>query len=626
VYSSEAGAVDREIVREMRDCIAHRGPDDAGLFLDENAALGHRRLSVIDLAGGHQPMCDSSGSVWIVFNGEIYNFLDLRARLVDEGYEFKTNSDTEVMLALYNRDGEDFVEHLNGIFALAMWDARERKLLLVRDRLGVKPLYFWRRGHTVAAASEIKALLCHPEIDAEVNYEAIPEYLAFRQLAVGATLFKGIETVEPGQIVRVRDGQLTARSYWQLPECRASNGIGVGEWVGRLDELLRDATVLQLIADVPLGTFASGGVDSSLVTSYAAEKSSERLNTFCIGIENPDFDERSYSELVARQVDSHHRIFLARGQEMADELPRVVWHHDEPLTHPNILPIYFLSRLAKQHVTVVLTGEGCDEFFGGYPRYRIGAVMQRLGPLGRRLARLVGGLMPPPRPTTRLGKMMGALRADETRAVADLSRYVSDVQLRDLLAGEFKAISPARNGSSHSDMDIVSQMLSHDQRNYLLPILLRLDKASMASGLEARVPFLDHRVVEFAATVPTSLKVTPDETKRLVKKVARRRLPKRVVDRRKSGLALPLAEWMRQPRSLGRYLDMLLEPRSRQRGYLDGERLSQIIAEHRSEEADHAEILWGLLNLEVWQREMVDGAAAGKGRASARPAAPARAG
>lgn len=610
LYSKEAGGIDRRVVEAMRDTMEHRGPDDADLYVDEHVGLGHRRLSILDLSeAGRQPMVDASGDVWVCYNGEIYNFPELRRELEARGYPFRTRCDTEVILALYSLDGEDHLaDRLNGIFAFALWDARKKRLVLVRDRVGIKPLYFWQGPGVVGAASEIKALLAHPDLEPAVRQDAVPEYLAYRQVSDGRTLFRDVEQVLPGEMVVIQDGKVHRRTYWQLPRCGAVEGgpRSVAEAKEQLEALLRDAVHLQMLSDVPLGTYNSGGVDSSLVTSFVAEKAGDHLETFCIGLENPAFDERPYANLVAEQYKTEHHELVVTERDYADHMPRLVWHHDEPLTHPNTLPIYLLSRLAKQEVTVVLTGEGADEFFGGYPRYRLGEALDKLGVVGRGAGGVIARLLPI-HSTGKLGKILNALRHGPEAAIAQTSRYVSNAHLGQLLELDAALADRWRNPPEILGGDIVSSMLEFDQRNYLLPILHRLDKAAMAFSLEARVPFLDHRILEFAATVPSGFKVHKGENKHVVKELAKERLHHDVVYRKKSGLAMPLKDWLRDPDTMGRYLEMLDEPRARQRPYLDGRSLGRFVEEHREGRANHAELLWGLLNLELWQRVMVEG-------------------
>lgn len=611
LYSAEPGRIEPRLLEAMRDVMEHRGPDDAGAFCDEHVGLGHRRLSIQDLSpAGHQPMTDASGRLWVCYNGEIYNFPELRRDLESKGYPFRTQCDTEVLLALYAMEGEEaMARRLNGIFAFVLWDQERRRLVLVRDRLGIKPLYLWQGDGFLAAASEIKALLVHPSVPRGVREDAIAEYLTYRQVSGGRTLFDGIETVAPGEIVVVEGGHLQRRTYWQLPaRPSADEELSAAALEEQLDGWLRDATHLQMISDVPLGTFNSGGVDSSLVTSYVAEKGGDHLNTFCIGLDDPAMDERPYAKMVADAFHTDHHNLVVTPQDFADHLPKVTWHHDEPLTHPNTLPIYLLSKMAKERVTVVLTGEGADEFFGGYPRYRLAAALEGLGSLGRGFLGILARLVPM-RPANRWGKVLDALHHGPSSAIAMVSRHVAEQSVRDVLSID-PAASWALRPRPRVDGDaVIDGMLAFDQRNYLLPILNRLDKASMAWGLEARVPFLDHRLLEFAATVPPSLKVRRDANKVLVKQLAEHRLPHEVVHRKKSGLAMPLEGWLRQPQGMGRYLDMLDEPRSRQRGYLDGRSMGNLVEEHRSGRANHAELLWGLLNLELWQRVMLEGEA-----------------
>jgi len=606
LYHKEENAVDQQVLLAMRDAMIHRGPDDAGLYLHGNVGLAHRRLSIIDLSSSaHQPMCDASGSFWLVFNGEIYNFLQLRDEMSSGGYRFKTRSDTEVILALYAFMGERFVERLNGIFAFALWDSQNRKLFLVRDRMGVKPLYIWSGKNFVAAASEIKALMVHPDIQRDVNTEAIPEYLAYRQLAGNKTMFKGVELLGPGQMMAIHGAGETTTTYWRLPRISRDENRAKKDYIEQSDQLLHEATKMQLVADVPVGVFNSGGIDSSLITSYVAEEVSTNLNTFSVGFSDPRLDERPYAEIVARKYRTHHRSVVVDDEAYAENLPRTIWHHDEPLSHPHTVQLYLLSKLAKQFVTVVLTGEGSDELFAGYPRYRSGAALQLLGNSGQWMARNVIRWLPS-QLGRRFGKARAALQLGPLGNVMEAARWVTDDELKPILRLHDSPISTERWPGLPLNGDLVARMLEQDQRNYLQALLMRLDKTSMAAGLEARVPFLDHRLIEFAATVPSSLKLRWGETKYLVKRLAIRRLPREIVYRRKMGFQVPLTAWLRNPAGLGRFMDMLLEPRSLQRGYLDSRGVRRLVQDHRDRGGDHTEILWGLINLELWQRIMIE--------------------
>ena len=602
LFNRDGRPVHTRVVESMRDLISHRGPDDAGTYVDGCVGLGHRRLSIVDLSGGHQPMSDSTGQVWIAYNGEVYNHLELRPALESAGYPFKTVCDTEVILAGYVLEGVSFFEKLNGIFAFAIWDGRTRELVLVRDRMGVKPLYVWRNAHTVAVASEAKSLLEHPAVGNEINIDAVPEYLAFRQIAGRATMLRDIETLAPGEIVVYSRSGERRQQYWDLPEPARSPDRNEARLVAELDELMADAVRLQLMSDVPLGTFNSGGVDSSLVTSYVASQRQGELNTFCVGLEDEALDERPYAKLVADQYQTRHRNLVVGPREFADCLPAVNWHLDEPANHPNTVAMYLLSRWTKEVATVVLTGEGCDEFFAGYPRYRAAQLLQRLGPV-RPAVRLLAHLLPTPR-TSRYEKLLGALRSTPHRAIREISRYVPDSELDELLAVPIRTYTEARDAPLNASGDLVAQVLEQDQRNYIQSIFNRLDKASMAFGVEARVPLLDHRIIEFAARVPTTLKLHGSETKYLVKKLAERRLPEPVVYRKKSGLAMPLATWFRDSEGLGRYLDMLVEPRSLERPWARRNGFVGLVERVRRGEPVRDELLWGLVNLEIWSREV----------------------
>jgi asparagine synthase (glutamine-hydrolysing) len=605
LYNTDLSAVDPDLLVSMRDRIRHRGPDDAGLRIEGHVGLGHRRLSIIDLsAGAKQPMCDESGRVWISFNGEIYNFKDLRSECEARGYRFRTKSDTETILAAYVLDGETFVTRLNGIFSFALWDSGRQRLYLVRDRLGVKPLYVWRRDGIVAAASEIKALLEHPRIQPEVDADLVPEYLAFRQMSGTKTLLKGIEQVAPGTMLVVdRAGERTV-TYWSQPVCVTPDQADETTHLARVEELLQDAARMQMVSDVPLGTFNSGGIDSSLITAYVAETAAGGLNTFSVGFDDPRFDERPYAEMVARKYGTNHRTLVIQNHEYSDQLPHVVWYHDEPLSHPHTVQLYLLSRFARQFVTVVLTGEGSDELFAGYPRYRAGAMLQRLGPLGRWLGGSLARRLPPG--SSRWEKARRALAVGPLGNVVQAPRWVGDGDLQRVLALDASPIRPERLPTYPLNGDWVARMLEQDQRNYLHVLLMRLDKTTMAASLEARVPFLDHRLVELAARVPTSLKLKGLENKYLIKKLAVRRLPESLVYRRKMGFPVPLSEWFRDPVGLGRYLELLLEPRSLDRGYFQSEQVKRVVAEHRAGSHDHRELLWGLVNLELWHRTVVE--------------------
>ena len=540
--------VDAQILARMTDTLAHRGPDDRGVLVDGEAGIGHRRLSVIDLDGGHQPMQGPSGQTWIAYNGEVFNYRGLREELVSAGVRLRTRSDTEVILALYERVGLGCLDRLNGMFAFAIWDQRTRQLVIARDRVGVKPLYVWDGPRHVVAASEIKAILEFPGVPREVRQDALQEWLVFRNLSGYRTLFKGIEAMQPGTVrVLGRDGA-TTRRYWSIPD-RDDGPSSFGQATARLEELLFDAVRLRMVADVPLGAFNSGGLDSSLVTAMAAKLKGEPLRTFSMGFREKSWDESSYARMLSHHVGSIHGELFAEPKIFADELSKTIWHLDQPVTHPNSVLIRLLAGFAKQSVTVVLTGEGADELFAGYPRYRLPLLLDKLRP----------GSIPFERMARPLLSRLGARKARLTAAVlgrplefalATNAAYALGSDLGALVRPD---IIERRLAMIPEGRDILRRLLILEVQTYLHGVLERMDKMTMAYGLEARVPFLDYRIIEFAAALPASVKMPGFRTKALVKSVAEHWIPKEIIHRPKSGFGVPLSAWFESPESLGRF-------------------------------------------------------------------------
>ena len=592
--------VDREAIIAMRDVMPYRGPDDSGIHIDGPVALGFRRLSIIDLSGGHQPMTGGNGRRWIVFNGEIYNYRTLRQELASAGYAFATHSDTEVILALYELRGEACVEALNGMFAFAIWDADAHSLFIARDRMGVKPLYYAESGGVFAFASETKSLFASGVVTPEVRGEALSEYLLFRQVAGPQTLFRGVKNLLPGYTMTVRDGKVRTRRYWSPhPQSTDRKPIEFEDAVRQLGELLEDSVRLRLISDVPVGTFCSGGVDSSLVTALAAKLKGEPVNTYSVGFEDRAFDESEFALAVSKQYGTNHHRLEVSHSDFSNLLPKMIWHNDEPLDFANSIHIFALSRLAKQEVTVVLTGEGSDELFAGYPRYRIpglAAPYRHVPAPLRRLATALSG-------DHRLAKLdrYAAMEADDVLLYN--ASYVSP-----LLAAELAPSLPPLDDtyrqmcldrSSRLGLDTVGRASLLDQETFLVGILLRQDKMSMAASIESRVPFMDYRVVEFANRLPTACKIRGGSGKAVVKALARTLLPAEIVDRKKSGFGVPLAEWLRSDQGLGRRLLEL--PGHPAATMFDAGVLRRLIDEHRSAVHDHSELLWTALNICMWR-------------------------
>lgn len=603
LYKDSTRPVNETMLQAMRDSMVHRGPDDAGVFIDGPLGLAHRRLSIIDLSTGHQPMSTSDGRYTVVFNGEIYNYRELRAELEKDGATFHTHSDTEVVLQLFAMRGPEAVVRLNGIFAYAVWDKQERRLTIARDRMGIKPLYYANTPNGLVFASEIKALFESDLIKPALNRSAVPEYMIFRQVAGSRNLFDGVTTLLPGHQLTLDDKGIRTTVYWSLNEIMPITDLSYGDAVDGLEAVLDQAIRAQMMSDVPLGTFCSGGIDSSLVTAMAAKASSQPINTFSVGFHEADFDETVYARMVSKQYGTHHHEIQLNAAEYAELLPTMIWQNDLPLNFANSVQIFAISQLAKQHVTVVLTGEGADELFGGYPRYYIPRLLQ---PLQWLPAPLRGGL-------ASLLKLIPDHRAQKLRDYAAQSMH--DTLLYNPVASDHRQLPPRYSGhwpnrfdyregiierALQSGMDPVSALALLDQQTYLVSILNRQDKMSMGASIEGRVPFLDNAVIDFARSLPLAYKQTAKHRKRVLKDVARRYLPNEVVDRRKSGFGVPLAEWMRDEGALAAPVaglagsDKLTE-------FFDADVLVSVVKRHQTGQADHADFLWSALNLVQWR-------------------------
>lgn len=599
VYRDPARPCETEIVTAMRDTMSYRGPDDAGLYLDGPVGLGHRRLSIIDLGSGHQPMANAEKTLWIVFNGEIYNYRSLREQLVRKGYAFRTNSDTEVILQLYADRGERCVDALNGMFAFAIWDTGKRLLLLARDRMGVKPLYYAEMPDAFVFASEIKAIFASGKVAARCRDEAVAEYMLFRHVAGEETMFRGVRSLPPACTMTVRDGRARIARYWSPHPPAERPSISWDEARRALAEVLDESVKMRLISDVPVGTFCSGGVDSSLVTALAARHKDGPVNTFSVGFDEPDYDESVYARLVSQRCGTVHHELRVSNVQFSELFPRMVWHNDEPLNFANSIQIFALSRLAKAHVTVVLTGEGSDELFAGYPRYRIPALVSWYRYVPKALRRLLARSIQDRRldklerfvactPEEVLLRNASVLRPEVIAAVSP--------RLADVATGERGAVL---NRTKELGLDPVARLSLLDQETFLVSILNRQDKMSMAASIESRVPFMDYRIVELANRLPTAYKLRGGTGKAIVKDIARTVLPSEIVDRRKSGFGVPLERWFRSNEGMGERVAALADlPGS---DVFDRKVLDRMITEHRTGVRDHSELLWTALNLATWR-------------------------
>jgi asparagine synthase (glutamine-hydrolysing) len=610
-HRDAAMPIDRPLLAQMNEFVHHRGPDDAGLFVAPGIGFGHRRLSIIDLSAGHQPMRDDARKRTITYNGEIYNYREVRDRLIRRGIVFKTNCDTEVLLKAAEFESVDWLEQLNGMFAFAIWDAESRTLLLGRDRLGVKPLYYTVIDGEFVFASEIKPILLHPNVRREIDRDRIPEYLAFRTISGNGTLFSGIQQVPPGHVLTIsrRDFQPRLTQFWSEGE-----GRQIADYVDpelpvdrQLEALLIQAVRYRLVSDVPVGSFNSGGVDSSLNSAIMRSLIGGEMHTFSVGFEEAEYDETPFANMVARQLKTNHHRLVVTERDYVDHLQETLLHLEEPISHAHTVQLLLLSRVTKQYVTVALTGEGADEVFGGYPRLQIPVLAQYLRFVPRILSRAVREHLLSGR-SRKLVKLLETA-GDVKRSIIENARHVPVDDLARLLPERLTYPDRERvyERSVARERSVVGQALYFDQRTYLPNLLVRLDKSSMASGLECRVPFLDVNVVEWSRHVADRYKIRPGTMcKFLVKKVAERWLPREIVYRDKVGFGTPVGRWLRNKKGLGSFLDLLTDQTFRQRGYFDGREVERLVREHVEKGLNHEEALWGLLNLELWCRTFID--------------------
>ena len=610
-HFDRARAPDRAVLSRMSALIRHRGPDGEGMFVDGNVGLIHRRLSVIDIAGGRQPMRDASAARTLVYNGEIYNYRALRHDLAAAGHRFHTDSDTEVLLKLADPDDLSWIEDVNGMFAFALWDERRRRLTLCRDRLGIKPLYYAVVDDTFVFSSEIKPILAYPGFERRVNTDRIAEYIAFRTIVGTETLYDGIYELPPASVATLSERNRTpaVRRYWPTDtDVYTAADVDRGASVhDQYEALMKQAVAHRLVADVAVGSFNSGGVDSSLNAAIMRHITGTEIHTFSVGFDEPDYDESRYSDLIARHIGSNHHNLVVTGAEYRDNLPDTLWHLEEPVGHAHTVQLMLLSRLAREYVTVALTGEGADEVFGGYPRLQIPALARYFDVLPDAIVSALRAA------SERLGlrravKLLESAH-DPAKSITENARYVPEAALGEL----FREMStyPERHDVMAAiptdGLSIIDRALIFDQSTYLPPLLNRLDKASMATALECRVPFLDYRLVEWSRTIPDRYKIRPGrENKVLVKEVAERWLPKDIIYRRKVGFGSPVAEWLRSDAALRPYAALVLDAVALERGYFAENGVRRLFDEHMNGSADHQEALWGLMSLEMWHRAFID--------------------
>jgi len=603
--------------------IEHRGPDSHGKFELPHLALAIRRLSIIDLQTGNQPLSNESGDVTLVFNGEIYNYRELRERLLARGHTFKTQSDGEVIAHLYEEQGPDFVRELNGMFAIALWDERAKRLVLARDRAGEKPLYYWRGDRTLVFGSEIKALFEYPGLSREIDSEALAQYFFYGYFPAPRSVYAGIKKLPAAHFMVVERGAIRIECYWRLQDHLCPPGrarVSPREEAGLVEELrgrLREAAISRLVSDVPLGVFLSGGVDSSTLVATMSELTPGNVNTFSVAFPQKSFNEEPYANLVARHFRTRHHVLTADDPTLREALDILAGHLDEPVADPAVIPTYLLSRFARTEIKVALSGEGSDELFGGYPTYmgaRLAEYYLRLPRFVRRqfFDRLKRFL---PVSSTAVPKGL-FLRRFLTHAERDPAErhqiwfgMFSPAELDQLFTREWKGPSPASSGilepltrvlnGARFD-ETVAEMLYLDFRMYLEDnLLVKIDRASMACSLELRTPFLDHRLVEFAAGLPASLRVRRFQLKYLFKKAVEKWLPHEIVYRQKRGFSVPIAGWMKG--GLRPLLDETLsEDKLKRDGLFNPPFIRRLLSEHWSGRADHRKTLWTLLCFQLW--------------------------
>lgn len=616
----DGSAVQPQWLTAMGDVTSHRGPDDEGMHVDGDVGIGMRRLSIIDLAGGHQPLSNEQGNVWLVCNGELYNYRELRDELRAQGAQFKTGSDSEVLLQGYLAWGDAVVERLNGMFAFALWDARSRRLLIGRDRIGVKPLYVLEDGSRLAFSTEAKALLKLPGVRAELNLEALPDYLHLGYVPAPLSMFKGIRKLMPGTLLAVQGGQVKEWRYWKL-QGGVDEQATRDDWLQRTREQLERAVHMQMVSDVPIGAFLSGGVDSSAVVGYMARHSNAPIKTYAIGFEGGAaetlYNELPYARRVAQLFGTDHHEIVVKP-DVVGLLPKLLWHMDEPIADSAFITTYLVSEFARREVTVILSGVGGDELFGGYRRYlgdhyaaRWNGLPGWLRGIGRGVARQL--------PADRHAKWLNIARLAkgfiETAELDADARYRSYVQLIDreaiatllLQPGQGDALGVALAGAPQGDA--LTRLLAVDMETQLPDDLLLLtDKMSMAVSLECRVPLLDHELLQMAASMPARHKVAGGQLKSVLKEALSPLLPDDILHRAKRGFGTPMGAWLKQ--SLQPLLRGLLAPEViAARGWLRPEPVQQLLEEHLSQRADRTDVLLALMNLEVWARLYLDGMA-----------------
>ena len=624
--SSNGRPIDEAVVHRMCDAIAHRGPDDEGYYFNRpsdvttSVGLGMRRLAIIDLQTGQQPIHNEDKTVWVVLNGEIYNYPELRRELEKKGHHFYTNADTEVIVHLYEEYGSETPKYLHGMFAFALWDTKTERLLLARDRVGKKPLLYSVIGNRLIFASEFQAMLAHPDVSREADPEAISDYLSFMCVPAPSTAFRHIRKLEPGHLLVWQKGETRTERYWSL-DFKKKLDITEQDAGEQAVDLLRSAVKARLMSDVPLGAFLSGGIDSSAVVALMSELSPTRVKTFSIGFDEKDFSEISHARRVAERFDTDHHEFVVRP-DAVEVLPTLVRHYGEPYADSSAIPTYYLAKMTRQHVTVALNGDGGDECFAGYERYAAMKMAERYhklpGLVRKGVLEPAISAIPESRVTrSRLGKarrFLNVMGRPTGERYLRWTSVINDETKADLCTPEFldrtrksaalRHVQPWFNGNG--EIDVIDRALMADTYTYLPnDLLVKVDIASMAASLEARSPFLDHRVMEFAASLPAGYKLRGTTTKRLLKNALKGLVPEENLTRSKMGFGVPINHWFRGELK-GFLADHILSDKAIARGYFKREAVRQLFDRHVGGRNDYGHQLWTLLMLELWHMEFTD--------------------
>lgn len=606
-----------DLLQRMCESIVYRGPDEQGTLVRGRAALGMRRLSIIDIKTGQQPIFTSDGNLAIVYNGEVYNFREVRDELVKLGHAFKTNSDTEVIVHAYQQYGEACLEKLRGMFAFAIWNFAEESLFIARDRIGKKPLFYTLtdRGEFVFG-SELKTLLVHGGAKKEIDLAALDAYLSFGYVPEEFCILKNIKKLLPGHFLKFKDGNVETKRYWDIDLSNADFDRSEKDWTAELREKIKEAVKIRLISEVPLGAFLSGGVDSSTIVATMSELSEQPVKTFSIGFREDSFDELKYARLAAKEFRTDHHEFIVTP-DLFDLIGEIVWHFDEPFADQSSLPTFMLSKMAREYVTVVLSGDGGDELFAGYERYIVDRKRAKFssipGSIRSGLLRPVSAALP-----------HGARGKNflHNISLGPIDRYVDSVsafngpkkkylysrEMRASLNGEFAAGEKLfRAYASGSGLhDPIARLLYLDSKTYLPgDILTKVDRMTMASSIEARVPLLDHELIEFVATMPSNLKMKGSETKYILKKTMEGTVPNEILYREKQGFGVPIGEWIND-QLRERINDDLADKRTVDRGYFESSYITTLLKEHSTGRRDHSNALWMLWMLELWFRRYID--------------------